>query len=113
MTDITKPKAGALVPPTQPPSEVSIPARPPTSPARILRPYLRGGEAAELIGVSIRTLEKYRCTGGGPPFLKVGFRVLYLREDVEAWLQRHRCQNTSDDNYVAALREMPSRRNRP
>ncbi|MFT8481168.1 helix-turn-helix domain-containing protein [Gluconobacter oxydans] len=112
MTDITKPKSGSLVPPIQPPSEVSVPARPFTYPARILRPYLRGGEAAELIGVSIRTLEKYRCTGGGPPFLKVGSRVLYLREDVEAWLQRHRCRNTSDDNYVAALREMPSRRNR-
>ena len=113
MTDATKPKAGAPVPPTQPPSEVSVPARPLTSPARILRPYLRGGEAAELIGVSVRTLEKYRCTGGGPPFLKVGSRVLYLREDVEAWLQRHRCRNTSDDNYAAALREIPSRRNRP
>ncbi|WP_241694349.1 helix-turn-helix domain-containing protein [Komagataeibacter melomenusus] len=113
MTDATKPKMGVSVPPTQPTSEVSVPARPLTSPSRILRPYLRGGEAAELIGVSIRTLEKYRCTGGGPPFLKVGSRVLYLREDVEAWLQRHRCQNTSDDNYAAALREMPSRRNRP
>ncbi|MBV0888863.1 helix-turn-helix domain-containing protein [Komagataeibacter oboediens] len=113
MTDAIKPKAGAPVPPTQQKPEIAAPARPPTSPARILRPYLRGGEAAELIGVSIRTLEKYRCTGGGPPFLKVGSRVLYLREDVEAWLQRHRCQNTSDDNYAAALREMPSRRNRP
>lgn len=113
MTDIPKPKTGASVPLTQPPSEVTVPTRPFTSPARILRPYLRGGEAAELIGVSVRTLEKYRCTGGGPPFLKVGSRVLYLREDVETWLQRHRCQNTSDDNYAAALREMPSRRNRP
>ncbi|MGX7345436.1 helix-turn-helix domain-containing protein [Acetobacter pasteurianus] len=88
MTNMTKPKAGAPVPPTQPTPEGTLPARPPTSPARILRPYLRGGEAAELIGVSVRTLEKYRCTGGGPPFLKVGSRVLYLREDVEAWLQR-------------------------
>lgn len=105
MADIAKPKTGASVPLSP---EIAVPARPPTSPARILRPYLRGGEAAELIGVS-----KYRSIGGGPPFLKVGSRVLYLREDVEAWLQRHRCRNTSDDNYVAALREMPSRRNRP
>lgn len=42
MTDITKPKAGAPVPPKP---EIAAPARPPTSPARILRPYLRGGEA--------------------------------------------------------------------
>ena len=70
-------------------------------------PNLRKGEAAELIGVSIHSREKYRCSGDDPPFLKVGSRVLYLHEEVEAWLQRHRCRNTSDDNYAAAPRSRP------
>ena len=88
-------------------------AKPQFIPARTLRPYLRTGEAAELIGVSHRTMEKYRCIGGGPPFLKIGHRVLYVRQDVEAWLEKHRCRHTSDENYTAALREREDGRKGP
>ncbi|MEN3167757.1 helix-turn-helix domain-containing protein [Gluconobacter sp. OJB] len=99
--------------PEQPPAPATqTPPRALTAPARIQRPYLRSGEAADLIGVSIRTLEKYRCIGDGPPFLKIGTRVLYARQDVENWLQRHRCNSTSDENFVAALRNRASWRNR-
>lgn len=37
--------------------------------------------------LSHRTLERWRYTGQGPAFLKLGGRVLYRREDVEAFEQ--------------------------
>jgi hypothetical protein len=35
--------------------------------------------------LSPRTLERWRWTGQGPRFLKIGGRVAYRLEDVEAW----------------------------
>jgi hypothetical protein len=35
-------------------------------------------QAASLIGVSERTLECWRCRGGGPPFVKISRRALAL-----------------------------------
>jgi hypothetical protein len=42
-------------------------------------------EAAMLLGLSPRTLERHRCTGFGPPFVKAGRRVLYRPADLDAW----------------------------
>jgi predicted DNA-binding transcriptional regulator AlpA len=42
-------------------------------------------EAATLLGLSHRTLERYRCTGFGPAYRKLGRRVLYAASDIEAW----------------------------
>ncbi len=49
--------------------------------------------AQMLGGVSVKTLAKWRCAGGGPPFIKMGSRVLYAMADVERYiaeLPRHR-----------------------
>lgn len=35
--------------------------------------------------LSPRSLERWRWRGEGPPFLKVGGRVLYRLEDIEAY----------------------------
>lgn len=35
--------------------------------------------------ISPRTLERWRFTGEGPQFIKVGARVVYRLEDVEAY----------------------------
>ena len=35
--------------------------------------------------LSERTLERWRWLGQGPPFLKIGGRVLYRLEDIEAF----------------------------
>ena len=53
-------------------------------------------QAAELIGMSKRTLEKWRVEGNGPPFLKLGRRVLYSRADLKAWLLSRRRHSTSE-----------------
>ena len=47
--------------------------------------FLPEREAAVVVGLSHRTLSRYRVTGGGPPFHKFGYRVLYARFDLEAW----------------------------
>lgn len=48
-------------------------------------------EAAAFLRISPRTLERYRITGGGPPYIKVGAgtrtRVLYDRDALTAWLK--------------------------
>lgn len=44
-------------------------------------------ELARRWGLSHRTLERWRYTGQGPDFLKLGGRVLYRRTDIEAFEQ--------------------------
>ena len=41
---------------------------------------------AERTTLSVRMLQQLRRDGGGPPFAKVGRRVIYRWADVEAWL---------------------------
>ncbi|WP_417495619.1 helix-turn-helix transcriptional regulator [Maricaulis sp.] len=58
--------------------------------------YLNTKALAELTGVAASTWSKRRLTGDTPPYRKVGRRVLYLRSDVEAWLDGCARQSTSD-----------------
>ncbi|HVT56889.1 MAG TPA: helix-turn-helix domain-containing protein [Thermoanaerobaculia bacterium] len=53
-------------------------------------------EAADYCGLSPRTLEKRRMTGGGPQFVKLGHAVRYSTTDLEAWIAENRCRSTSD-----------------
>lgn len=45
--------------------------------------------------ISPRTLEQWRWLGKGPRFLKIGARVLYREQDIEAYEAAQLCQNTS------------------
>lgn len=56
---------------------------------------LRQEQLAERWHMSPRTLEQWRWLGKGPRFLKIGARVLYREEDVEAWEAAQVCQNTA------------------
>lgn len=49
--------------------------------------------------VSERTLERWRWSGVGPKFVKIGGRVKYRPEDIEAYERDHLCQCTSDEHY--------------
>ncbi len=64
--------------------------------------YVRTHEAARLLGLSPRTLEKYRCHGSGPTFRKLGGRVVYAVTDLDAWADAAACRSTSDPQYVEA-----------
>lgn len=47
--------------------------------------HLNQTEVARRWGLSPRTLENWRWKGDGPPFLKVGHKVLYRLVDIEAY----------------------------
>jgi len=47
--------------------------------------HLNQTELAARWTISPRTLERWRFTGEGPKFIKIGGRVAYRLEDVEAY----------------------------
>ena len=53
-------------------------------------------QAARILQMSERTLEKWRVTGGGPVYRKFGRRVLYADSDLLAWIESARKNSTSD-----------------
>ena len=57
---------------------------------------LRTSEAADYCGSSASTFEKLRLSGGGPVYSKIGRRVVYRVEDLDAWLDANRRRSTSD-----------------
>jgi len=60
--------------------------------------YLRTQEAAKILGLSRRTLEKHRSYGTGPQFLKLGGRVVYKIEDLHSWALRGIRKSMRGDN---------------
>ena len=48
------------------------------------------------MGLSPRTLDRYRVSGDGPAFHRFGSRVRYLAADLEAWASARRL-STPDD----------------
>jgi hypothetical protein len=58
--------------------------------------YLRTPDAAKLLGLSPRTLEKHRCYGTGPVYRRLGGRIVYAIDDLEAWAARGTRRSTSD-----------------
>ncbi len=65
-----------------------------TAPTR----HLRTPEAARFLGLSNRTLEKHRSYGTGPIYRKIGGRVVYTLDDLQAWSERAARRSTSDPN---------------
>jgi predicted DNA-binding transcriptional regulator AlpA len=72
--------------------------------------YLRTPEAARFVGLSIRTLEKHRIYGTGPRYSKLGGRVVYRVEDLQAWVESGVKASTSDPGTATVL---PAKRHRP
>ena len=82
------------------PHEPLISAAPDRRPSADAAPdaVLTTSEAAHLMRVSTRTLERLAETGEGPPRIQLtGRRVGYWRNDVMAWLKAR----TSPAKYVA------------
>ena len=66
--------------------------------------YMGTRELASFLGLSPRTLDRYRVSGAGPKFHKFGNRVRYARADVEAWAAERRYSSTSDEGGSSARR---------
>jgi predicted DNA-binding transcriptional regulator AlpA len=57
---------------------------------------LNAEQVAQRLGLSISTLAKMRLYGTGPAYSKLGRRVVYRLEDLEAWITANRYQSTSE-----------------
>jgi len=53
-------------------------------------------QAAQYLGLAVSTLNKWRCHGGGPVFLKMGRAVRYKLENLDNYITRSERQSTSD-----------------
>ena len=60
--------------------------------------YLNAHEAAEYLGLSVRTMNRYRVTGNGPPYYRIGGRVRYVRAELDEWVTGSRRTSTSDND---------------
>jgi len=49
---------------------------------------LTPAEAAKALRVSPATLPRWRWSGDGPDYVRVGRKILYRREDLEAYIAR-------------------------
>lgn len=62
--------------------------------------FLTTVEAASILRISRRTLERMRVEGTGPKYLKVGpgkrSRVLYRERDILSWLEANEFSSTSE-----------------
>ena len=69
--------------------------------------HLNQVELAARWKISPRTLERWRWTGEGPAFIKIGGRVVYAIADLQAWADRG--ARTSTD-IAGAHPVLPARR---
>tara|TARA_E500000318_G_scaffold112056_1_gene133736 strand:+ start:2393 stop:2614 length:222 start_codon:yes stop_codon:yes gene_type:complete len=53
-------------------------------------------QVANMLGLSKSTLAKMRLSGNGPAYSKLGRRVVYRPEDVDAWIASRRFRSTSE-----------------
>jgi hypothetical protein len=57
------------------------------------------------LGVSCRTLERWRWLGLGPKFIKIGGSVKYRLADIEHYEQSRLCQSTADQHCFDRSKE--------
>jgi excisionase family DNA binding protein len=61
-----------------------LPVEPPPKP----REYLSPAQVAELLGLSVATLARWRRLGVGPTWRRCGDRLVrYMRSDLDAWMR--------------------------
>lgn len=65
-------------------------------------PLLTESDVADLLRISVRTLQDYRCSGRGPKFVKIGRRIVYRQADVDAFIDARVFASTSACEGVAA-----------
>jgi predicted DNA-binding transcriptional regulator AlpA len=61
-----------------------------------MQPLLTQRQAAEMLALSERTLERFRTSGMGPKFVRLGHSVRYRLVDVEAFIASRVVGSTSE-----------------
>jgi predicted site-specific integrase-resolvase len=62
--------------------------------------FLNQARLANRWQISPRTLERWRWKGEGPAFVKIGGRVVYRLEEIEAYEGSRRCASTSQSTAL-------------
>jgi len=67
--------------------------------AEINSPFLNQEAAARYLGgLSVKTLERWRVTGDGPEFCKLGRRCFYTVAVLDAWAKSRTRKSTSESS---------------
>ncbi len=66
------------------------------------QPLVNEDQAAKRLGLSVKTLRRWRWAGRGPGFLKIGFAVRYDPAELRAFIEASRRRSTSDPGPDAA-----------
>ena len=61
----------------------------------VLPEFLKVSEAAAMLQLHSRTLDRYRIIGGGPAYYMFGTAVVYALADLADWAAARRYRNTS------------------
>lgn len=59
--------------------------------------HMNQTELAARWNISPRTLERWRWSGAGPRFIKIGGRVVYRLEDIESFEEERSRSNTIEN----------------
>lgn len=65
------------------------------APAKTNSPLMTVIQAASYLGLAVSTLNKWRCHGGGPVFIKMGRAVRYRAEDLDQFLIERLVESTA------------------
>jgi hypothetical protein len=76
----------------------------PTPPAS---PYTDTNGAASFLLNSAQTMANWRLKGGGPPFSKIGKKVIYAVSDLLAFIEARKVTSTSQLEYRGRKRGRP------
>jgi hypothetical protein len=63
--------------------------------AELFRALLNESSVAKQLHCEVKTLQAWRCRGGGPAFVRVGRLIRYAQDDVLAYIASRRCSSTS------------------
>jgi hypothetical protein len=77
---------------------------PPPSSSSRLPDLLRPSEAAEYLGMATGTLARWRVSGKGPRYCKIGARVRYPLTSLAEFLRRRERASTSDSTQSVGRR---------
>ena len=61
-------------------------------------------EAAVALGLSVRTLQAWRCRGNGPPYVKAGKSVRYNPTTLMNWADSRTCAHTAQGTGTPSQR---------
>ena len=56
---------------------------------------LTEAQTANLLSISMRTLQAWRVRGGGPVFIRAGRAIRYRRRDLTLWIEANAASSTS------------------